>query len=230
MSIPYTIMAEKNVVADDPHTTEDGVKEETDPEPTEERNTTPSETSEKRVRTLTVKAKELYDAEVKKSNSKIDLIWTDIENIPSEIENIGHNTQALRVLGSRLDYLGDRYEEECVSFREYLTRRNTTESQQELDSLMASLDKGKSIIQELRKRIRDTRMEATETASRRSASVRTSSSHVDSILFKKRVEAETQRANILFREKELAILKEKASLKEHEAKQQAENLKLLITC
>ncbi|XP_061185506.1 uncharacterized protein LOC133193562 [Saccostrea echinata] len=88
---------------------------------------------------------------------------------------------------------------------------------------MATFDKGKRIIQELRKRIRDTRMEATETASRRSASSRTASSHVDSILFKKRVEAETQRANILFREKELAILKEKASLKEYEAKQHAES-------
>lgn len=43
------------------------------------------------------------------------------------------------------------------------------------------------------------------------------------MLFKKRMEAETQRANVQFREKELSLLKQKASLREIEAKRQAEN-------
>lgn len=59
-------------------------------------------------------------------------------------------------------------------------------------------------------------MEITKSVSQRSSSV-------SSMLFKKRMEAETQRANVQFREKELAILKQKASLRETEAKRQAES-------
>ena len=108
-----------------------------------------------------------------------------------------------------------------MAFLEYLIRTNTVESLQELDSQRTSVDKGKQIIQDLRKRIRDTRMNATEAASQKSCS--SSSSSVNSVLFKKRVEAEAQRTKLLFKEREIAILREKASLKETEANLQAEN-------
>lgn len=43
------------------------------------------------------------------------------------------------------------------------------------------------------------------------------------MLFKKRMEGEIYRANVQLREKELALLKQKASLRGTEAKRQAEN-------
>lgn len=117
--------------------------------------------------------------------------------------------------------MGKRNERENKMFLEYLIRTNTSESQQELDSQKAIFDKGKAIFQKLRIRIRDYRMEITESVSQRSQE--TTSSSFSSMLFKKRMEAETHRANIQFREKELAILKQKASLRETEAKRQAES-------
>lgn len=116
--------------------------------------------------------------------------------------------------------MGKRYERENKMFLEYLIRTNTSESQQELDSQKAIFDKGKDIIQKLRKSIWVSCMEITESVSQRSQE--TTSSSVSSKLFKKRMEAETQRANVQFREKELVILKQKASLRETEAKRQAE--------
>lgn len=117
--------------------------------------------------------------------------------------------------------MGKRYERENKMFLEYLIRTNTSVSQKELDSQKAIFDKGKDIIQNLRKRIWDSRMEFTESVSKSSQG--TMSSSVSSMLFKKRMEAETQRANVQFREKELSLLKQKASLREIEAKRQAEN-------
>ena len=125
------------------------------------------------------------------------------------------------MLNSTLDDLGKKYEIENATFLEYITRKNTVESLQELDFQRISFNKGKQIIQDLRKRIRDSRMNATEAASQKSGS--SSSSRVNSVLFKKRVEAETQRTKLQFKEREVAILREKASLKETKAKLQAEN-------
>lgn len=186
--------------------------EQTEPEPTED---------EKRLRTLTKKSEELYENEVQKYSAKIDKIWNDIENIPSEIENTGTDIKALRALASNLDDMGKRYERENKMLLEYLTRTNASESQQELDSQKAIFDKGKDIIQKLRKRIQDSCMEITDSVSQRSQE--TTSPSVSSILFKKRMEADIQHANVQFREKELAILKQKASLREIEAKRQAES-------
>lgn len=61
-----------------------------------------------------------------------------------------------------------KYEKENKMFHEYLIRTNTSESQKELDSQKATFDKGKDIIQNLRKRIRDSRMEITESVSKSS--------------------------------------------------------------
>lgn len=100
-------------------------------------------------------------------------------------------------------------------FLEYLNRTNTSESQHELDSQKATFDIGKNIIQNLRKRIRDSCMEITESVSKSSQG--TMSSSVSSMLFKKRMEAETQRAIVLIREKELPLLKQKTSFRDMEA-------------
>lgn len=194
----------------------DGDHEEKDQNQTAEQTEPERTEDEKRVRTLTNKGKELYENEVQKYSAKIDKIWNDIENIPSEIENIGNDIKALRALASNLDDMGKRYEKENKMFFEYLTRTNTSESQKELDSQKATFDKGKDIIQNLRKRIRDSRMEITESVSKSSQG--TMSSSVRSMLFMKRMEAESQRANVQFREKELCLLKQKASLREMEAR------------
>lgn len=106
-------------------------------------------------------------------------------------------------------------------FLEYLNRTNTSESQHELDSQKATFDIGKNIIQNLRKRIRDSCMEITESVSKSSQG--TMSSSVSSMLFKKRMEAETQRAIVQIREKELPLLKQKTSFRDMEAKRVAKN-------
>ena len=135
------------------------------------------------------------------------------------------------MLNSTLDDLGKKYEIEIVAFLKYLTRTNTVESLQELDSQRASFDKRKQIIPDLRKRFRDSRMNATEAASKKSGS--SSSSGLNSVLFKKLVEAEVKWTKLLFKEREAAILRENASLKETEAnykqkmKERKQNLKPL---
>ena len=57
------------------------------------------------------------------------------------------------MLNSTLDDLGKKYAIENVGFLEYLTRTNTVESLQELDSHRTSLEKGKQIIQDLRQEL-----------------------------------------------------------------------------
>lgn len=60
-------------------------------------------------------------------------------------------------------------------FLEYLIRTNASESQKELDSQKATFDKGKDIIQKLRKRIQYSRMEITESVSKSSQGTMSSS-------------------------------------------------------
>lgn len=165
----------------------DGDHEEKDQNQTAEQTEPERTEDEKRVRTLTNKGKELYENEVQKYSTKIDKIWNEIEHIPSEIEKIGNDIKAPSALASNLDDMGKRYEKENKIFFEYLTRTNTSESQKELDSQKATFDKGKDIIQNLRKRIRDSRMEITESVSKSLQG--TMSSSVSSMLFKKHMEA-----------------------------------------
>ena len=82
------------------------------------------------------------------------------------------------MFNSTLDDLGKKYEIENIGFLEYLTRTNTVESLQELDSQRTSLEKGKL------SRIRDSRMNALH------KSGSSASSSVNSVLFKKPVESE----------------------------------------
>ena len=117
------------------------------------------------------------------------------------------------MLNSTQDDLGKKYEIEIVTCLKYLTRTNTVESLQELDSQRTSFDKRKQIIPDLRKRFRDSRMNATEAAESGSSS----SSGLNSVLFKKLVEAEVKWTKLLFKEREAAILRENAPLKETEA-------------
>ena len=74
------------------------------------------------------------------------------------------NIRTLRVLNSTLDDLGKKYEIEIVAFLKYLARTNTGVG------LPKDFDKKTLIIQDLRKRIRDSRMNATEAASKKSGS------------------------------------------------------------
>ena len=201
-------MAERTVETDraPPSLITEDDSNETDPQPTEKT----SKQEDKcgiRVRTLTEKGKELFENEVLKYTSRIDSIWGDIENIPIEIENIGNNIRTMRLLNSTLDDLGKKYEIEYFAFFEYLTRTNTVESLQELDSQRISFDKGKQIIQDLQREF----VIATEAASQKSGS--SSSSSINSVLFKKSVEAEAQRNKLLFKEREVSILREKRHLK-----------------
>ena len=114
------------------------------------------------------------------------------------------------MLNSTLDDLGKKYEIEIVAFLKYLARTNTG-----VGLPKDFFDKKNLIIQDLRKRIRDSRMNATEATSKKSGS--SSSSGLNSVLFKKLVEAEVKRTKRLFKEREPAILGEKTSLKETEA-------------
>ena len=186
-----------------------------------------------RLRTKTEKGQALYEDIVQKYVLKIDSIWFEVEDITMKVSDYASQSdfKALRNLDKNLQMLQAKHKRESEDFLGFLTRTNTAESISELGVQEILHTKCQKIMKDLRRKIMEARIEATEQLSQRgshrSPSIQTISevgetSEMDSILIRKRMEVEAQRAKVSFEARESRLRKERASLVEREAKHEAE--------
>ncbi|XP_033752106.1 uncharacterized protein LOC117335931 [Pecten maximus] len=188
-------------------------------------------TSQPRVRTLTPKAKELYEDAVQSHNKFYEDMWIELDSHLRRVKGEGRKLD----LDSLIDL--ERNIRECTgsldklqsSFFEYLKRKNTEESLELLDNQSLRWHSHTLVIDQSIKELgtcmeRAEKQKSIEPAlSSRQSSAGSSSknSSVISVIARKKAKAEAQKARLQYAEQEAALKKRQARLELESARASA---------
>ncbi|XP_060562315.1 uncharacterized protein LOC132721944, partial [Ruditapes philippinarum] len=163
------------------------------------------ELERRRVRTLTEKGTNIYEVNRNKLFEKVEHVWTHIENLI--IDNDKCELSDIRKLEVEIKTKFHEFVLNNNDYTDFLSRENTTASNEDLIKNTTYFLKCKKIIDTFLEKLRSQKLDIIEVAS-------ASYSSRVSVASKKRVEAEVHQSKLLFKKKEAEVLRKKAMIKE----------------
>ncbi|CAC5406109.1 unnamed protein product [Mytilus coruscus] len=163
---------------------------------------------------MTEKGKELYDTHKVKYLKRIDGSWEIVENLLEEFTDCSKELKPLRKLEKK--------------HFEFLTRKNTEDSNETLSTFKTEFKKCTEIIDNTIQQIKTLKLTAAETMSVapvksvRSNNSGRSGSISSSVMAQKRVNAEVQRTKLQYAEQQTRLIKQKAISKALRDREEAE--------
>ena len=166
------------------------------------------EATEKRLRKLTVKGREMFDNECEEFQSKRDACWTRVEDILLTLPNC-ESLQDYRTLDNNLNTEYRNFCVNCDEFSAYLSRKNTEESSRLLQEHGDIFRRCTETIRKVRVDIKKKKLDLVE----RLSEVRSNRSSASNVSHKQ-AKAEAEKVRLVYVKRESELLKQKAELKQ----------------
>lgn len=169
-------------------------------------------------RPLTEKGQSLYESTVNKYQSRINDSWKHIELLINTIDNNAKYSTLCKVEDD-LEQGHAKFTLIKEDFVKFLSRTNTTDSDECLKNVMIIFDEKTGSIEEAFHEISELKADKLETASvfsRATSRLWSGGSHVETVMAVQRAKAQAARIRLKYAEEENLVLKRKAQLEEQQ--------------